>query len=167
MSHDPVRTKKDFKEITRRGRCVVTCEFDPGKSILFVSHPVALTLSTAGDIDDYYGEVRNAWYRLCNGRRIFAVVDLTNLLVDVDASLSDYHARSIRTAEDECAIATVRYGGSMLQRTMSRMAAIGRSERSNVCRSRDEAIALVRELQQRGAASPESRFSPRQSLSPS
>jgi hypothetical protein len=49
-------------------------------------------------------------------------------------------------AVDECAIATVRYGGSMLQRLASRAVAAQLHLPSNVYRSREEALAVVHAL---------------------
>ena len=115
------------------------------KNIVFVWHPVPVRLETRDDIARYFEANRQFWREEhCGGKQAYSLTDFDGQSMYVEHR--DFYADCIKAAVDECAITVVRYGGEMLQRLAARMAATRVHVPSNVYRSRDEAIAVVRDL---------------------
>jgi hypothetical protein len=118
--------------------------FDQAENIVFVWHPVPVHLETREEIATYFEANRKFWRDNCGGKKAYFVIDFDGQSTNV--AHQDFYADCIKAAVDECAITVVRYGGEMLQRLASRMAATRLHVSSNVYRSRDEALAVVRGL---------------------
>ena len=118
--------------------------FDRAENIVFVWHPVPVRLDTREDIARYFEANRQFWREHCGGKKAYFVIDFDGQSMNVEHQ--DFYADCIKAAVDECAVTVVRYGGEMLQRLAARMAATRVHVPSNVYRSRDEAIAVVRDL---------------------
>ena len=101
---------------------------------------------TRADIALYFEANRRFWRDHCGGKKAYFVIDFEGQ--STNAAHRDCYADCIKAASDECAITVVRYGGDMLQRLASRMAATHLHVPSNVYRSRDEALAVVRALRE-------------------
>lgn len=118
--------------------------YDRAEQIIFVVHPRPVELATRADIAAYFDTGIAFWRRFCNGKRVFVVVDYSNLSSNLQEV--EFYASQLKRVIEECAITVVRYNGNMLQRMTSRMAAIQLHTPSNTYRSREEALAVVREL---------------------
>jgi hypothetical protein len=120
--------------------------YDPVENVVYVWHPEPVHLETRADIALYFEANRRFWRDHCGGKKAYFVIDFEG--VSTNAAHRDCYADCIKAASDECAITVVRYGGDMLQRLASRMAATHLHVPSNVYRSRDEALAVVQALRQ-------------------
>jgi DNA-binding CsgD family transcriptional regulator len=127
------------------GRSKLLLEFDPTEQVVFISHVSPTQLATHQEISAYYGAIRRFWRLHCRGEKAYWVVSLDNLSVESNRDIAEHYAKTIRETAEECVLTSVRYGGSMLQRMTSRMAALQRHEALNVYSSREEAIDVVPE----------------------
>ena len=118
--------------------------YDEDENIVYVRHPRPVHLDTPEAIAAYFEENRQFWREHCGGRKAYFVVDFDGQTVDT--AHQDFYAQCVKAAMDECSVTVVRYGGKMLQRLASRMAAASLHVPSNVYNSREEALAVVRAL---------------------
>jgi hypothetical protein len=121
-----------------------TMRYDAAENIVHVWHPQPVRLTTREDIEAYFEANRKFWRTHCGGRKAYFVVDFDGQSTPVEHQ--ELYTRCVKDAMDECAITVVRYGGDMLQRLAARMAATMLHVPSNVYRSREEALAVVRAL---------------------
>jgi hypothetical protein len=119
-------------------------KYDAAENIVYVWHPEPVFLKTREEIAAYFEANRKFWQDHCGGKKAYFVVDFDGQSTSTEHQ--DHYAACVKAALDECAITVVRYGGDMLQRLAARMAATKLHVPSNVYRSRDEALAVVRAL---------------------
>jgi len=124
--------------------------YDPRDNILFVSHPEPTKLDSEELIRRYFNEVVAFWIAKCNGQRVYFVVDYENL--SVDPNLKEIYGKQVERGVRGYALTIVRYGGEPLQRTVARLVGIQLHVPSNVYESREQAIAVVRQLRARATA---------------
>ena len=122
--------------------------YDDVEKIIFVLHPQPVDLATRADMAAYFDTGIAFWRRNCRGQRVFVVVDYANLSSNLREV--EFYASQLKRVIDDCAITVVRYNGNMVQRMISRMAAIQLHTPSNTYGSREEALAVVRGIK-RGA----------------
>jgi hypothetical protein len=134
----------DAVKAAAKHRCAFN--YDDVDKTIFTTHPNPVYLGTSEEIASYFDDCIRFWRERCGGERVYIVVDYENLtsnLKEIDA-----YAAQVKRVLNECAIAIVRYSGSMLQRTASRMTAIQLHIPSNAYASREEAVSVVRGLRQ-------------------
>jgi hypothetical protein len=121
-----------------------TVSYDPEENILFVGHPAPVELRSKADIEAYFDFGIKYCRRHCGGKKVYVLVDYTNLTVELDEI--DFYASQVRRIISEIAVTIVRHNGGLLQRMAGRMTAIKLHTPSNMYPDRDAAIAIVRGL---------------------
>jgi hypothetical protein len=129
---------------------LVDLSYDLAENIVSMSFPAPLTLDTRPEIVAHFERVIAFWRRNAGGRKAYFVVDFDNVTINVNEL--DFYAEQTKRAHAICALASVRYGGAPLQRTTTRLAGIKNQQPSNICASREEALAAVRALKKKGRA---------------
>lgn len=119
--------------------------YDDFDNIVYMRFPEPVELSTRQQIVAHFDRVIAFWRLHANGKKAYFVVDFDNITIDPAAM--DIYVEQTRRAHDICAIASVRYGGEALQRTVTRLAGIKIHRPSNICDTREQAIAMVRAMQ--------------------
>src|SRR5436853_48071 len=109
--------------------------YHPGDLIIFVSYPKQLHIQTAQQITDMFDSVVEFWRDNCGGRKVYFVVDYTNLSVNL--AENDFYAQELRRTSEVCAITIVRYGGDPITRTGARLRGIKLHTPSNLYASRE------------------------------
>ena len=125
---------------------LVTLTYDATENVVFISFPEPTTLRTNEEIAGYFAQVVSFWRKRCLGKKAYFVVDFDNIVIDM--TCMDFYAKQSKAAHEECAIASVRYGGDPLQRTAARLAGMKMHRASNICESRAEALAMVRAMKE-------------------
>jgi hypothetical protein len=118
--------------------------YDPAENIIYMTFPAPEELATRPQIAEHFERVIAFWQANAGGRKAYFVVDFENVTVNV-AEL-EFYAQQTKRAHEICAITSVRYGGNPLQRTVARLAGMKIHRPSNIYETRDEALAVVREL---------------------
>ena len=126
---------------------VLNLSYDLAENIVFMSFPTPLTLDTQQQIVAHFERVITFWRKNAGGRRAYFVVNFDNVTINVN-ELS-FYAEQTKRAHAICAIASVRYGGDSLQRTTTRLAGMKNHQPSNICATREEALAAVRALKKK------------------
>jgi hypothetical protein len=129
---------------------VVDLSYDLAENIVFMSFPAPLTLTTRAEIVAHFERVVAFWRGHAGGRKAYFVVDFDNISINV--SELEFYAEQTKRAHQICAIASVRYGGDPLQRTATRLAGMKNQQPSNICETREEALAVVRAMKRKGRA---------------
>jgi hypothetical protein len=125
-------------------RVAAKLSYDRGENIVFMSFAEPEELDTREKIAAHFQRVIDFWRANAVGRKAYFVVDFEN--VTISASELDFYVEHTKRAHDLCAIASVRYGGNPLQRTVTRLAGMKIHRPSNIYETRDEALAVVRAL---------------------
>jgi hypothetical protein len=118
---------------------------DQTAGIVFVRCPNRVHLDTGDDIEAFFDESVEFWYR-CVKRRVYYVVDITNLTINMRHV--DTYTRNIKRILAMSAVTIVRHGGGSLQRTAGRLASMKLHVPSHIYATREEAVDIVRGLQQ-------------------
>jgi hypothetical protein len=130
----------------------VDLSYDRDENIVYMSFPVPVELRTREDIAAHFQSIIDFWRVSTVGQRCYFVVDIDN--VTINAGEIDFYAQETKRAHDICAIASVRYGGNHLQRTVTRLAGMKLQQPSNIYATRGQAIAALRAMRgQTGLAS--------------
>ena len=127
--------------VVERGE-TVHLEYDDVENILYFSFP-NVEIESAEGLVMHFGRMVSFWRRHCGGRKVYSVVNYDGL--QINARLTDVYATQLQRIVD-FSIAIVRYGGSSLQRTSSRLANMKLHTASRICSSREEALEIVRAL---------------------
>ena len=122
---------------------VPTLDYDRWENILHVSHPKSVYLADPSEIDGYFKHVLDFWHLHCNSVRVYLIVCYDNFSYNYKEQKA-YTMAGARASE--FALAVVRYGGSLSQRTAARTRAIELNVPSNLYASLDEALDVVRRL---------------------
>ncbi len=118
-------------------------QYDAAEQIFFVSFSAPVALETAADVDAHF-EVSNVFWKKHVKKRVYFVVDISNLAIN--ARLVEAYSRNLKHVLATMAITIVRYGGSPLQRATTRLAAMKIHVPSQIYASREDAIEVVRGL---------------------
>jgi hypothetical protein len=127
--------------------------YDRVENIVFMRFPQLLELRTNNQIAAHFDRVVAFWRANAGGKKAYFVVNFDN--ITIDAATVDFYAQQTKRAHDECAIASVRYGGVPLQRTVTRLAGMKIQRPSNICENLDDALAMVRKLKAAASAKPD------------
>jgi hypothetical protein len=119
--------------------------YDAAENIIYMSFPEPVELRTREEITGHFEHVVAFWRSHAGGKKVYFVVDFDNVIINVGEL--DHYAVQSKRAHDLCAIASVRYGGSSLQRTATRLAGMKIQRPSNIFETREEAIVAVRAMQ--------------------
>jgi hypothetical protein len=122
----------------------VQLAYDPGENIIWMSFPSEVELNTRQQIAEHFGRVVKFWRAKAGGKKTYFVVNFDN--VTINAGELEFYAEQTKRAHELCAIASVRYGGNPLQRTVTRLAGMKIHMPSNIYETREEALAVVRKL---------------------
>jgi hypothetical protein len=125
--------------------------YDEVEQTIFATHPKPIELSTRAEIAAYFDDALRFWRRSCGGRRVYVVVDYSNLTTNLDEVA--FYSEQIGRIIAQCAITIVRHNGGLVQRTAGRMTAIQLHTPSNMYPDRESALAVVRGLR-RGSIQP-------------
>ncbi len=132
-----------------------TLSYDADENIVFVGFDEPVELNTRDEIAAHFERVIDFWRANAGGRKSYFVADFTNVTTSMQEI--GFYAEQTKRAHEECAIASVRYGGNPLQRTLTRLAGMRIHQPSNLYQTREEAMAVVRALRSgelaQGAAS--------------
>ena len=120
--------------------------YDPIENIIWMSFPTPVELNTRQQIAEHFGHVVKFWRTRAGGKKVYFVVNFDN--VTINAGELEFYAEQTRRAHEMCAIASVRYGGNPLQRTVTRLAGMKIHLPSNIYETREEALAVVRKLKE-------------------
>jgi hypothetical protein len=123
-----------------------TLTYDRDENIVWIAFPVPVELKTRPQIAEHFAHVIRFWRVQACGKKAYFVVDFDNLTID--AAELEFYAEQSKRAQDFCAIASVRYGGNPLQRTVTRLAGMKIHRPSNICETRHEALAMVQKLKE-------------------
>jgi hypothetical protein len=118
--------------------------YDPLENILFSHHPEPVDLVTRPDILGYFEENYQFWKSNCGGKKVYSLVDYSNLNMNLDEI--DYYALQVKRIVRECVITIVRFDGSMVQRMAGRMTAIRLHTPSNTYATYEEALRVIKGL---------------------
>ena len=129
---------------------VPALSYDLAENIVYMSFPAPLALNTRAEIVAHFDRVLAFWRGHAGGRRSYFVVDFDNININVNEL--EFYAAQTKRAHETCAIASVRYGGDPLQRTATRLAGMKNQQPSNICETREEALAVVRAMKRKGRA---------------
>jgi hypothetical protein len=133
----------------------VELSYDADENILFMSFARPVRLDTREEITEHFDRVVAFWRARTCSKKAYFVVDFDN--IDINVAELDHYAQQSKIAHEICAIASVRYGGSPLQRTTARLAGMKIHRPSNIYETREQALAVVRTLKKKaGNASPPS-----------
>lgn len=122
----------------------VDLSYDRHENIVYMSFPEPVELRTPEEITSHFQRVIEFWRVSTVGLKSYFVVDFDN--VSINPAEVDFYAQESRRAHDICAIASFRYGGTHLQRTVTRLAGMKMQRPSNIYQTREQAIAAVRAL---------------------
>jgi hypothetical protein len=125
----------------------VDLSYDAADNIVYMSCSALVALTTREEMVAHFDRVIAFWRRNAGGRKSYFVVDFDN--VDINVSELDFFAEQSKRAHEICAIASVRYGGAPLQRTTARLAGMKNRQRSNICDTREQALAIVRAMKKK------------------
>ena len=131
-----------------------TLSYDRAENIVHMSFPTPVELTTHEQIAAHFERVITFWRSHARGKKSYFVVNFEN--VNINLNELEFYAAQTKRAHEICAIASVRYGGNPLQRTVTRLAGMKIHRPSNLYETREEALAVVRKLQKgeiTGAAS--------------
>ncbi len=118
--------------------------YDVTENIIYMAFPAPEELSTRAQIAAHFERVIAFWQANASGKKTYFVVDFENVTINV-AEL-EFYAQQTKRAHEICAITSVRYGGNPLQRTVTRLAGMKIHRPSNIYATREEALAVVRDL---------------------
>jgi hypothetical protein len=118
--------------------------YDPLENIVYMSFPERAELDTRGRIADHFDRVIAFWKAKAGGKKSYFVVDFENVTIAIHEL--DFYAQQTKRAHEVCALASVRYGGNPLQRTVTRLAGMKIHRPSNIYETRTEALSVVRAL---------------------
>lgn len=118
--------------------------YDKVENVIFMTFPEPLLLDSKAEIVAHFERIIAFWRAHAGGQKAYFVVDFDN--VTIEPSQMSHYVEQTKRAHDICAIASVRYGGSPLQRTVTRLAGMKIQRPSNICDSREEALAIVRAM---------------------
>jgi hypothetical protein len=119
-------------------------DYDRGENIVFIHFATPTQLKTRQQIAEHFKHVVGFWRRHAGGKRSYFVVDITNITIEM-AEL-EFYSRETDKAHKECALTSLRYGDNVLQRAITRLAGLRIHRASNLYRTREEAVAVVRAL---------------------
>jgi hypothetical protein len=122
-----------------------TLSYDRAENIVFIRFDSPVELTTRDEIAAHFAHVVDFWRAQAGGRKSYFVVDIENITISI-AEL-EFYARETDLAHEECAITSVRYGGSSMQRTLTRLAGMKIHRPSNLYQTHEEAMAVVRSIQ--------------------
>jgi hypothetical protein len=131
------------------GNRVPRASFDADDQIMFVA--MGNRFETEPQIAAAFDEITRFWRRTCGGQKVYWVIDYTNFSLDL--ALTDTYAAYTRQAVDSFSLAAVRYTTDLAARATLRAVAIKNHQPSNICATREDAIAVVRELRAKGLGS--------------
>lgn len=117
--------------------------YDPTEDILFIE-TAGIVIDTKGDIDALFDGIVADWRRLCQGRKVYAVVSYDGFSVNLREN--DYYGAKMSASVALFARTVVRYGGDTLTRSAARLRGLKLHAPSNLYESRMEAIQIVRGL---------------------
>jgi hypothetical protein len=118
--------------------------YDKRENIVFIRFAEATELNTHAEISAHFQRVVSFWRTQAGGKKSYFVVDIDNITINMKEL--EFYAGETDKAHHECAITSVRYGGSPLHRTLTRLAGMKIHRPSNLYATRDEAMAVVRAL---------------------
>lgn len=119
-------------------------EYDPKEHICWVLHPDPIELQTREDISIYFDTFYRFWQLRCGGKKIYLLVDYENLSTNPDEL--EFYSQQVNRIRQSCAIAILRFGGTVVQRITGRMSSAKNNAPSNVYPTRDDALKAVRAL---------------------
>lgn len=123
----------------------IQLEYEQQENILYIATVAPVELMTREEIAGHFDRVLRFWRARAGGKKCYVVVDITNFTINM-AEL-EFYSEQARRAHDECAITSVRCGGDPLQRTLVRLGGMKIHRPSNLYRTREEALVVVRALQ--------------------
>jgi hypothetical protein len=101
-------------------------------------------LETRAEIEAFFDSIDAWWRRRCRSKKVYFAIGYTGFSVNLREN--DYYAeRMLRTVE-LCAITVVRYGGDDLQRSAARIRGMKVHAPSNLYRTREEALGILRAI---------------------
>lgn len=118
--------------------------YDRAENIVHMSFEAPVTLSTQDEISAHFEHVIAFWRANAGGKKSYFVVNFDNVTIGV--AEIEFYAQQTKRAHALCAIASVRYGGDPLQRTVTRLAGMKVQQPSNFFATREDAIARVRAM---------------------
>jgi hypothetical protein len=122
--------------------------YDPDEQIMFVGFANQRFTSKEA-IERAFATVRAFWRTKCGGRKVYAVIDYTN--VEFDDSLTELYSSHVKRAVDEFTITTVRYTTDVHMRATLRVVGMTIHKPSNLYATREDAIEMVRALRAKKA----------------
>jgi hypothetical protein len=125
-----------------------TFAYDAGDEILFVGF-ANLRFDSKQAIQSAFEAVRVFWKTHCASRKVYCVIDYTN--VEFDDSLTEFYAGYVKRAVEEYSITTVRYTTDVHMRATLRVVGMTIHKPSNLYASREDAIQMVRALRSKQA----------------
>ena len=129
-----------------------TFAHDEAAQVVFATHPQPVELKTRAEISAYFEAAADYCRRRCKGNKVYMVVDYNNLSFNTEEL--DFYAAEVKRLSDAHLLAIVRYSGTLVQRMAGRMAAIKLHQPSRLYASREEALAVVRDLQRGTISAP-------------
>jgi hypothetical protein len=142
LGRDALTAGRETEEIMASQ--AATLKYDRAENIVFMSFSVPVELSSREQIAAHFRHVVAFWRARAGGVKSYFVVNFDNVVIN--AAELDFYVEQTRRAHDECAIVSVRYGGSPLQRTVTRLAGMKIHRPSHIYETREEALAVVRGL---------------------
>lgn len=121
--------------------------YDRAENIIHMSFPTAEKLDTREQIADHFERVTAFWRARAGGKKCYFVVNFDNITININEL--DFYAEQSKRAHELCAITSVRYGGSSMQRTVTRLAGMKIHRPSNIYETREEALKVVRGLRRK------------------
>jgi hypothetical protein len=122
--------------------------YDPDEEIMFVGF-ANLSFTSREEIERAFSRVDTFWRANCGGRKVYVVVDYTN--VHFDISLTEFYSSYVKKAVEDYSITTLRYTTEVQIRTTLRVVGMNIHKPSNLYATREEAIQMVRALRSKRA----------------
>jgi hypothetical protein len=99
---------------------------------------------TRAEIAAHFAGVARFWNKVAGGERAYFIVDYTNFLMNMREI--EFYSQQVKRVLDLYAVTIVRFGGDALQRSSARLVSVKIHQPSNLYRTREEAIDVVRGL---------------------
>jgi hypothetical protein len=128
---------------------VPVMSYDAREQIMYVGIS-NMALYTESDVASVFEDIRRFWVSRCHRRKVYAIVDYTNFVLNID--LTEQFAQFVKQATETYAITVVRYTSDLQARTSIRAVAIRIHKPSNLYATKHEALQIVRALKSKTIA---------------
>ena len=115
-----------------------TVSYDPTEDIMFVGF-ARQRFTSKEAIERAFDTVRTFWRANCGGRKVYAVIDYTD--VEFDNSMTEFYSAHVKKAVEDYSITAIRYTTDVHMRATLRVVGMTIHKPSNLYATREDAIS--------------------------